>query len=250
MDRALLAALLVAPAAQEAPPAAPAAHREQADRAQAMVDRLEGGERTAASLAAARALREELLAAGNHRSADFLAGRIVALFPEQVRDHHRYVEILLVRGYRDRAERALADLLRDRPSDCTTYGILSDLLLESGRPVPAMEVHAGHLREHPGEAGPLNARAWIALNDLRDAAAAREAAKEMLRAADRPGGRPDVAEWLRRNAAGIEEGAARQEKDAAVLGAAARRLDRVLWGTFLGFAVALAAAGWFTRRRA
>lgn len=245
-----LLALAPAAAAQEAAPAIPQEHRAQAGRAQDMVDRLEAGDKTASSLAAARALREECLASGNHRSAKFLAGSIVASFPEQLADHHRYVEILLVRGAVEPAIEALRALVKERPTDCATYAMLSELLVEQGLPARAMDVHAAHLREHAGEAGPLYARAAIALWELRDTTAARAEAEALRRAALEPRVGRETAEWLRSNAAVIEEGAARMEKDRGILGAASRRLDRFLWGTLVGVALALGAAGWFTRRRA
>jgi len=246
---ALLALAPAAAAAQEAAPAIPKEHKAQADRAQEMVDRLEAGDKTASSLAAARALREECLASGNHRSAKFLAGSIVGSFPDQLADHRRYIEILLVRGDVEPALEDLRALVKERPTDCAAYAMLSDLLVEQGLPDRAMDVHAAHLREHAWEAGPLYARAAIALWELRDTATARAEAESLRQAAVQPRVRRETSDWLRANAAVIEEGAARMEKDRGILGAASRRLDRFLWGTLAGAALALAAAGWFTRRR-
>ena len=250
--RAAAALLLFAPAAaaQEAGRPLPPGHAEQAGRAQDVVDRIEEGDKTASALAAARALLEECLAAGNLRTGRFLAGRIAALFPDQLRDQHRYAEVLLASGRVAEAEESLRQLLKERPTDCGGHSMLSDLLLETGRNDAAIRVQDAHLKEHAGEAGPLYEKARIALWVAGDAAAARAAAADMRAAADSPKTSRAAADWLRANAAAIDEGAKRRDNDREILASATRRLDRVLWGAFLGMALALGAAGWFTRRKA
>jgi len=247
---AAVAALPATAAAQEAEPSIPPEHQAQADRAQEMVDRLEAGDKSGGALSAARVLREECLATGNHRSAEFLAGRIVASFPDQLRDEHRFVDILLVRGKRERAERELRQHLVERPTDCAAYAALSDLLLEVGRPADAMAVHALHLKEHADESGPLRARASIALWEMRDVPLARTCVADLRRAADVPGVRGSVSAWLRARADEVEAGATKREKDGAILRASSSRLDRVLWSTALAGAIAIALGGWLTRPRA
>jgi predicted Zn-dependent protease len=245
----VVAAALLASTSPAAAQSLDPVHEEQAKRAQDVTDRMESGNRTSGDLAAARALREECLASGNHRSAEFLAGRITANFPTQVRDRHRFVDILLARGKTAQAEQDLRDLLKERPSDCIAYGMLAELLAVQGQFGRAMEIHAAHLNEHAGEAGPLYGRAHIALWSLRDGPLAREAAAAMVRAAKGPSLPKETADFLVANAARILEGAERLERDRVVLRDASARVDGILWRAMAGGVLALCAAAWFTRRR-
>lgn len=238
-----------AAAAQEVQPGIPAEHRAQAARAQEMVDRIEAGDHTGTALRDARALLEECLAAGNYRSAAFLSGRMYSQFPTQGTDRRFYAEILLARGERGHGEATLRDHLDGSKQDCEAYRLLVALLVDEGRFADAMEVLETHLKNHRDEAEPLYARASVAVFDMRDPVAARAEVARMRRAADGPDVRPGVAQWLKANAALVEEQASALEKGRTILRAASQRLDRVLWGTLLGFALALGAAGWCTRRR-
>jgi tetratricopeptide (TPR) repeat protein len=196
----------------------------------------------------ANALVEECLRDANLRTAEFLAGQVAGHFPAQLDPRHRYVEILLARGKRARAEADLRSLAKERPSDCRAHRMLGDLLAGEGRFAEAMEAHAAHLAEHPGEAGPLHARASLALWDLRDPDLARECAARMREAAARPGTPARTAAWLERNAGDIAARADRAARDGALLDAHARRLDRILWGTLLAAGLLFGAALRATRR--
>lgn len=213
------------------------------------MDRLYADHGDAALLAEAEALREECIRSGNYRTAEFVAGQIVYHRPQQLRDRHRYAEILLARGDRERAEKDLRELLAERPSDCAAYGLLADVLRSGGRVPEAMEVHGAHLKEHPGDAGALYARASMALWDLRDPSAARAEALRMEKAGSGPGVPGSTRRWLADNASWIAKEADRLERDRAALLAAGDRVDRMLWGGLIAAAAALAGAFRFTRRK-
>ncbi len=200
-------------------------------------------------LAAATALRERCLRSGNHRSAEFVAGPLSLARPESLEDRHRYVDILVVRGKRAEAERELRSLVRDRPSDCTAHSFLADLLLGAGDGAGAREAHAAHLREHAREAGPLRARAAIALLDMRDPALCRESVAEMRAAAADPSTPPATAEWLAENAGILEGEAAAAERDGEALRARASSLDGWLAAAFAAGLLALAGAFRLSRPR-
>jgi hypothetical protein len=249
-----VAAAFAIPAAAEAAedPVATA----QAARAEDLMDRLYAGHGNPAAAAETEALlREaetlvgECLESGNYRTAEFVAGQVALHHPDRLDAERRYARILIARGEKGRAEKDLRTHLKERPSDCTAYGLLAGLLEGDGRYRDAMDVHEAHLREHGGEAGPLYSRASLALWGLRDPAAARLETARMREAADRPGTPPGTADFLRENAAGIEKAAGRLEGDRVVLRAAEAKVDGFLWGTLAAAVLALGLAGWATRRR-
>jgi hypothetical protein len=249
---AAVALLSPAPAAASAEDPAAAG---QAARAEELMDRLYSSHgdpgsagRMEALLRQAEALVAECLESGNYRTAEYVAGQVASHHPDLLQAEHRYVRILIARGAREKAEKDLRRQLKERPSDCTSYGLLAGLLEGEGRTRDAMEVHEAHLREHAGDAGALYARASLALWGLRDPAAARVEAGRMREAADLPGARPSSAEWLRANAGLLEQEAGRMVADRAALGAAEARAGRLLWGTLAAAILALALAWRLTRR--
>jgi hypothetical protein len=254
MRRGARAALLVAAGALAAAPAraqdpAPDPAAMQARRADELMDRLYADHGNEALLREAEGLLAECLASGNHRTAEYVAGQIVYHRPASLADRHRYVRILLAKGERAAAEKDLRALIRERPTDCAAHGMLADLLRVTGRYREAMEVHAAHLREHSGDAAALDARATIAIWDLRDAAAVREGTARMREAAAAPGTPAATAEWLRSRAAYLDEQAARMDKEGATLRAAESRVDGLLAGAVVAAVIALAGALHLTGRR-
>jgi predicted Zn-dependent protease len=163
--------------------------------------------------AEARALVAECLRAGNHGTAEYVQGQLVAHRPDDLAARHLYVRILLASGKRAAAEKDLRELLVERPSDGPAYEMLAALRRASGDPRGAMEVFGARLREHAGQAGALVARASIALWDLRDTAAARGEAAAMEAAAARPGSDPDVAAHLRAQASWVRGECDRMERE-------------------------------------
>lgn len=240
---ALLALPAAAPAAEDPDPAA------QGRRADDLLSALMRDEGNPDLLRRVVALREECLEAGNHRTAGLLAGQVVARRPASLYDRHRYVRVLLAQGLREKARRDLEELLREVPSDCAAYRMLANLLASTGDVRGAMEVHARHLREHAAEAEPLHARAVLALRELGDYPAAREAMRAMRAGAEAPGTAPRTAAFLKRSAADLEEEAADAERQAEALREHARRLDRWLVVAFAAALAALAAAFRSTRLR-
>ncbi len=228
----------------------------QAARAEELMDRLYAGHgnpaaaaETEALLRSAEALVAECLQSGNYRTAEFVAGQVAVHHPDRLDAEHRYARILVARGEKEKAERDLRRQLKERPTDCISYGLLAGLLEGQGRYRDAMDVHEAHLHEHAGDVSALYARAALALWGLRDPGEARREASRMRAAAERPGTRPADAVFLRENADGIERDAARLESDRVVLRTAEARVDGLLWGTLAAAVLALGLAGWATRRR-
>jgi predicted Zn-dependent protease len=239
------AAALLAGAAMAADDAAV-----QAERAEALMDRLYANHGDAALLKEADALVRECLDSGNYRTAEFVAGQVVYHRPNRLEDRHLYQRILIAKGDRAQAEKDLRDSLRERPSDCASYAMLADLLREGGRSRDAVAVHEAHLREHANEAGALYAISDLAIRDLRDHGLARDAARRMRAAAGAAGVPPRTAEWFRRNADLVEADVARLEKDRDALRAAEGRVAGLLRLSLAAAALALAGLAWMTRRRA
>lgn len=238
------AALLLAFAAAAADDAAA-----QAERAQALMDRLYADHGNAALLREADALVRECLASGNYRTAEFVSGQVVYHRPDRLDDRRLFQRILIAKGDRAQAEKDLRESVAERPSDCGSYAMLADLLRDDGRVRDAVAVHEAHLREHAHEAAPLYAIADLALRDLRDQGLARDATRRMRAAADSPNVPRATADWFRRNADLLDGDVVRLEKDRVALAAAERRVDRLLKFSLLAAAAALLGLVRFTRKR-
>ena len=222
---------------------------EQARRADLLLSALLRDEGNGDLLRQAIGLREQCLVSGNHRTAELLAGQVVARRPGSLPDRHRYQRILVARGERENARRDLEELLLEVPSDCTGFWMLSDLLASTGDARGAREVHLRHLREHPGDKEAIYAAATIALRDLGDPEAARAGIAALRSEAAAPGAAAERAAWCRENADLLEKEAVDAERQAAALREHARRLDRWLLGAFAAALASLAAAFRATRPR-
>jgi len=242
---AVAGALLVLPAAAPAQEGA----AEQARRADALLSELLRDEGNEELLRRAAVLREDCLAAGNYRTAELVAGQLVARRPSSLADHHRYIRILLARGEREHARENLEGLIRDIPSDCTAYRMQAEMHASLGEARKALEVHARHHKEHPGEAGAPYAMASLALRDLRDYDAARAAIAALRTVGKAPAASPETAAFCRENADLLAAEAADAGRQAEVLRVHARRLDRMIAGALAATLGALLAGAWLTRRR-
>jgi len=211
--------------------------RALSDRADALLESLYGSPGDAGILADAARLRGECLAAGATGVAEKLQGQIVYHRPQSLPDRHLYQRILVARGRIAEARKDLRDLVREMPSDCRAHQRLAALLEAEGDAAGAAEVHEAHLREHPGEAGPLSALGRLALWQLRDAERARAAAARLRAAAEGDRASPRDAAWMRGEASFLEEEAGRMERDRASVAAAEARVE-----TWLGIASAVFAA--------
>ena len=220
---------------------------EEAKRAEDLMTRLYADHGNEELLRQAAALREECLASGNYRTAEYVAGQIVNHRPASLAERHRFEQILLSRGKGEKAEEDLRQQIRERPSDCDAYWMLADLLGSTGRPRDAMEIHAAHLREHPGDAGALRARAALALYDLRDPPAFRETIAALRTAGSAPGTSPEVAAWIREQADRFEAEAAAEDRRRQVLRTREGLLDALLAGAAALFLAAGFAAFRATR---
>ena len=226
-------------------PAARGDDAEQAKRAEALMDGLLAEpSREEPILRQAVALREECLADGNYRTAEFLAGQIADRRRDRLDERHRYQRILLARGKADRAEEDLRGQIRERPSDCAAYGMLADLLVAGGRARDAMEIHAAHLKEHAGEARALEERAYLALYQVRDPDSIREAIAALRAAGHAPGTSPERAAWFEERAGHYEGEATAEDSRRRLLARREGLLDALLAGT----AALFIAAGLAVRR--
>jgi len=250
---AACAAALLASAAHAAPASSDSLaeiHAGQAREAEGLMTALYEDHRNEALLHRADRLVEECIDVANYRTAKFVSGQLVYHFPASLEERHRFLRILMARGDYEEAERDLRTLMKERPSDGESYATLAWLFASRGDFRRCLEVHEARLKEHPGDAATLDARARILLWDLRDFEGARREVGRMREAAARPGIPKPLRDWLLADAGDIEASTDRLEKERGLMLRSEGRLRNSLRAALAASALALAAAFWVTRPRA